>query len=487
MKSKHIILSTLTILGLFTSCNKWLDLQPKGKILLTSAEEYGMLFDNITSYGISDIAYLNDEGWVNAQTVASVWGAPNLTTANFLYLMDYDRSLNADGNSGTNGTTMYQTLYQRIARVANTIIYEKDDMSGTEAEKATVIAESKMLRAYAYFLLINMYAKPYDKATAANDGGVPLKLDPYIETQPEPAKSTVAEVYQQIEKDIDEAIPDLNANAKTPYRFNKAAAYALKAKVYLFKKEYDACIAAALQSYQLNHQVYDLVNLVSASTNRPSTPLYATGEENLFFAASAISYIYIGQELIDLYKTGLQANGQSGNVSDVRLNLYKQPAATIKDYKSMLAWVPNSKEYAPNTVGITTTEVMLMLAECYARKGQYELAKEYLKPYLTSRYKNYDHSSFSLANNVEDAVKFVIGERRKELNRGINRFLDLRRLNTEPAYQKTISRLFPADPVATPNVPQQNFTLPVRSPLYILPFPSKAIENDPRLTSNTWN
>jgi len=486
MKSKNIIYSSIIALSLLTSCNKWLDLQPKGKILLNSAEEYGMLFDNITSYDIADIAYLSDENWVNAQTVSSVWGAPNLTTANFLFLTEYDRSLNASGNSGTNGTTMYQTLYQRIAKVANTIIYEKDNMSGTTAEKASVIAESKMLRAFAYFILINTYAKPYDKATAATDGGVALKLDPYIETQPNPAKSTIAEVYQQIETDINDAIPDLNINAKTPYRFNKAAAYALKAKVHLFKKEYEECIAAALQSYQLNHQTYDLVNLINASSNKPSTPIYATGEENLFFATTESSYTYIGQELIDLYRGGLLTNGQTSTVKDSRLDLYKQPASTVKDYKFMLAWVPNAKEFAVNNVGLTTTEVMLMLAECYARKGQFELAKEYLKPYLQSRYRNYSHNSFTLPNSVENAVNFVIGERRKELVRGINRFLDLRRLNAESAYQKVVNRLFPADPMATPNVPQQNFVLPVKSPLYILPFPSKVLENDPRLTSNSW-
>ncbi|WP_104383014.1 RagB/SusD family nutrient uptake outer membrane protein [Sphingobacterium sp. HMA12] len=486
MKSRNIIYSSIIAFTLLTSCNKWLDLQPKGKILLNSAEEYGMLFDNITSYDIADIAYISDENWVNAQTVSSVWGAPNLTTANFLFLTEYDRSLNASGNSGTNGTTMYQTLYQRIAKIANTIIYEKDNMSGTTTEKASVIAESKMLRAFAYFILINTYAKPYDKTTAASDGGVALKLDPYIETQPTLAKSTVAEVYQQIETDINEAIPDLNISAKTPYRFNKAAAYALKAKVHLFKKEYDECIAAALQSYQLNHKTYDLVNLVDPSSNKPNTPIYATGEENLFFATTASSYTYIGQELIDLYRSNLQANGQASNVKDIRLDLYKQPASTIKDYKSILSWVPNGKEYSANNVGLTTTEVLLMLAECYARKGQNEVVKEYLKPYLQSRYKNYDHTRFALPNSIENTVNFVIGERRKELVRGINRFLDLRRLNTESAYQKVVSRLFPADPVATPNVPQQNFVLPVKSPLYILPFPSKALENDPRLTSNSW-
>lgn len=489
MMNSKIFTSILVIMMVtLSSCDKWLDIQPKGKILLTSAEEYGLLFDNIITYDNSDIAYLDDEGWRNASNIASVWNAWNLTAANMLYLpnTDFDRSQNATGNSGTSGTTFYQTMYQRIAKTANTIIYEKDKMTGSETEINTVIAEAKMLRAFSYFMLINFYAKPYEKATAASDGGVPLKLDPYIETAPEPAKSTVAEVYAQIEKDISEALPWLNTTAKTPYRFNKAAAYAFKAKMHLFKKEYDECIAAALESNSLNKKTFDLVTVVNTSTNKPKTALTASGDENLFFATTSTAGTYICQELIDLFKSGLQAYGQATTVTDARFDLYKRPSSTVNDYMYMTGWVPNTKEYSPNVVGFTTTEVMLMLAECYARKGQNDKVKEYLKPYLESRYRNYIHANFVLPSDITNTVKFVINERRKELTRGINRFFDLRRLNTEAAYQKVPTRLFPADPVATPGIPQQTYKLPVNSPLYILPFPSKVLENDTRLNSNTW-
>lgn len=471
-----------------SACDKWLDIQPKGKILLTTAEEYGMLFDNITSYNMSDIAYLDDEMWRNASNVASVWNTWNLTAANMLYLpnSDYDRSFNAAGNSGTTGSTFYQNMYERISTICNTIIYEKDKMKGSEAEIKTVVAEAKMLRAFSYFLLVNFYAKPYDVATADKDKAVPLKLDPFVETDPDPAQSTVAEVYAQIEKDINEAIPDLKGEAKSPYRFNQAAAFALKAKVHLYKKEFDACIAAAVESNKLSSTLFDLATLVSATTNKPTKGLYANGSENLFFATVNPQNTYVGPEMIELLDGGLVAYGQNSAVKDARRDLYKRPSATINDYKSIISWVPNTKEYSPNVVGLTNTEVLLMLGECYARKGQNDKVKEVLKPYLESRYRNYVHTDLVLPQDIVPTVKFVIDERRKELSRGINRFLDLRRFNTEEAYQKTCVRLFPMDPVATPSIPQQTYILPPKSSLYILPFPSKAIENDKRLVSNTW-
>ena len=488
MQTKIFKIALVIMMFSLSACKKWLDVEPKGQILLTTAEEYGMLFDNITSYDNSDIAYLEDETWRNAANITAVWNSWNLVAANMLYLPGsvYDRSLNATGNSGTSGTTFFQLMYQRIARTANTIINSKDKIQGTEAEVNTVVAEAKMLRAFSYFLLINVYAKPYDAGTAATDGGVPLKLDVSLETAPNPAKSTVAEVYAQIEKDINEAIPYLNVAARTPYRFSKAAGYAFKAKVHLFKKEYDECIAAALESNTLNSQTYNLATLVSTSTNRPTTPLLADGVENLFFATSNTAGTSMNQEMINLFTASLQAYGQAANVTDARKDLYKRPASSVKDYMFMITWVPGIKEYSANTVGLTSVEVMLMLAECYARKGQNDKVKEYLRPYLQSRYRNYVHANLTLPSDVVNTVKFVIGERRKELTRGVNRFLDLRRLNTEMEYQKVPARLFPADPAGSPTAPQQNYTLPVNSPLYILPFPSKVLENDPRLTSNTW-
>lgn len=41
--------------------------------------------------------------------------------------------------------------------------------------------EALFIRAWNYYYLINLYAKPYSKTTASMDPGVPVKLDPMIE------------------------------------------------------------------------------------------------------------------------------------------------------------------------------------------------------------------------------------------------------------------------------------------------------------------
>jgi hypothetical protein len=82
----------------------------------------------------------------------------------------------------------------------------------------------------------------------------------------------------------------------------------------------------------------------------------------------------------------------------------------------------------------------------------------------------------------KETMELVINERRKELLFGFNRFFDLKRLNTETEYAKTITRVFP---LVNKTVPQKTYTLQPNSRLYIVPFPLSALTKNPKLTLNT--
>lgn len=490
MKKNIIYTLVWTLSVVMTGCDSWLDIAPKGKVILTTAEEYGQLFDNsgYVYYNLSDIEYLDDATWINAQTIVDNWNSPTLSVSNATYRTDYDRAEYAYGNSG-NGTTFFQSMFQRITKIANTILYNRDQIEGTSSEVAILMAQAKAYRAFAYFALVNVYAKPFNPETAATDGGVPLRTDPLLENQPEKPKATVAEVYELMLRDLDEAIADLPETAKTKFRFNKAAGYALKAKIHLFMQDYDACIDAAEEAYKLNHKVCNFTTRIDTVLHKPDPFIYATEDENLLFATDQYAYttVLLHPGLIRLYREGLTAYGQEGIVKDTRIGLYRQPNSSVKDYQYILQFNPTNTEYAVNSIGLRTTEVMLMLAECYARKGMNGKACEYLEPYLTSRYFHYEHAKFRLPEKREDAVRFILDERRKELVMGYNRFFDLRRLNLEIEYHIIPERTIPLDIEATPNLPQATYRLPANSPLYVLPFPTKVIANDPRLTSNYIN
>ena len=104
--------------------------------------------------------------------------------------------------------------------------------------KSTMAAEIKMVRAYAYFMMMDLY------------GNVPLDTV-YGDFTPH-GKTPEKDVFAWIESEIEKQIPDLNeATGVSQYgRPNKWMAYALLAKMYLNAEyytgtsRYDDCVAA---------------------------------------------------------------------------------------------------------------------------------------------------------------------------------------------------------------------------------------------------
>ena len=91
------------------------------------------------------------------------------------------------------------------------------------SEKDGLLAEMRVLRASYYFALCDLF------------GNVPIVTKFDVETGYLPEQSTRQQVYNFIVKEINESMPLLNkeVSTKTYGRFNKWAAFALLAKVYL--------------------------------------------------------------------------------------------------------------------------------------------------------------------------------------------------------------------------------------------------------------
>jgi hypothetical protein len=103
--------------------------------------------------------------------------------------------------------------------------------------KRNLIAEAKLVRATAYFMLQQLYAKPFTDGNGAGLGVI-LKLTPETSSGAnDQVRNTTAQVYAQIIKDLNEAEADLpltygNATSNTT-RAHRNTAIALKTRVYL--------------------------------------------------------------------------------------------------------------------------------------------------------------------------------------------------------------------------------------------------------------
>ncbi len=76
------------------------------------------------------------------------------------------------------------------------------DASGSKSEqyRKSVKAEALVGRAFDHLVLVNVYAKHYDAATAATEPGIPVALIGDISAKF--VRNTVQETYDQIIKDL---------------------------------------------------------------------------------------------------------------------------------------------------------------------------------------------------------------------------------------------------------------------------------------------
>ncbi|MBL7740125.1 MAG: RagB/SusD family nutrient uptake outer membrane protein [Chitinophagaceae bacterium] len=155
----------------------------------------------------------------------------------------------------------YFTIY-RANKVINRTTPETD-------LRKRLIAEAKFLRAYNYFELVSLW------------GDVPLVLDDIPPAQyTGTGRKPKAEVYTQIEKDLQEAIATLPLkNALTGadrFRVSKGAAQALLGKAYLYQQKWAE--AAAQFETVITSSQFSLAPSVGAAFSRG----FEFGQESVF-------------------------------------------------------------------------------------------------------------------------------------------------------------------------------------------------------------
>jgi hypothetical protein len=129
-------------------------------------------------------------------------------------------------------TAYYSINYFGIYRCNQVINNAKPET----ALRKRMIAEAKCLRAYFYFELSTVF------------GDVPLRLEAAKNLTEGMARTPKAKVYEQIVKDLKEAIVDLpnkgDYTTANRFRVSKQTAQALLGKTYLFAKDYPNAILA---------------------------------------------------------------------------------------------------------------------------------------------------------------------------------------------------------------------------------------------------
>ncbi|WP_289063454.1 RagB/SusD family nutrient uptake outer membrane protein [Zobellia russellii] len=157
-----------------------------------------------------------------------------------------------DASHGAIGA-YWESCYRGINK-ANFVIENSEKINEilpsqmSDALKQKAIGEAKFLRALFHFFIVTRY------------GDAPLVTTLPPDDGSGPGKSPSSEIYAQIIKDLQEAIPVLKVKGEEENgRATKGAAQALLGKVYLFLEQYDDALAQfnALNGYQLEDNYFD--------------------------------------------------------------------------------------------------------------------------------------------------------------------------------------------------------------------------------------
>lgn len=441
------------------SCRKWVeDVPVQGQRVLVYTDDYRLLMNNNNDqqYGLGPVPELScDDIALTDATLQKQVGSNPIQTA----IYSWSKPFYVDQQSDYDYNMLYKTIY-----VSNVVINGiANSKGGSLALKNTILGEALVHRAFSYFMLCNMYAKQYDANTAASDPGVPMLLEAKLFTSL--TRTPVKEVYDQIIKDLKQAIPLLPAKADVKFRPSQAAGYALLAKTYLFMRNFDLASAFADSTLAISSQLYDYNTTISGSTYVMATQYNDPQIIMRQVPRSPFSIPQLSSDLLALF-----------NPNDLRYKMFVKAGSNYYPAFTGLGFWDRThySDYSDGTpVGLTVNETWLIKAECLARAGKKDDAVQMLNDLRQKRFKPADFQPISAADDKE-ALQLVINERRIEFVGTGLRWFDQRRLNKDKGLAQTLTR----------SLGGSTFTLQPDGNGYVFPFASILISQSPEMTQN---
>jgi len=326
--------------------------------------------------------------------------------------------------TNANAQGIWQSAYSTISRANNVINSPVKD--GADVDQLR--GEALSIRALMYFELVKFFAKPY--TVDPNALGVPiiLEYDPTVK----PARSTVKDVYTQIENDLTTAI-GLMTQSKSSGFFTKYAAEALLARMYEFKAEWSKALTTAQDV--INNSGYSLLKLNEVlpfwSNNKDRSDKKEVLFEVVFDASnnlgnSSLPYFYDQTGYGDALATESLYNTYSA--TDVRKQLIIVGSDVRSSTDKVVNKFPNAGSADKDDIKVLRmSEVYLIAAEAAYQTNNEPLALTYLNAVAKER----DASFAGYSSSGDALLNDILLERRKELAFEGHRYWDLVRYNRD--------------------------------------------------------
>ena len=444
MKYMRIIL--LIVSGLIGSCSDFLEEKSQDEVIPSKVADYREILLGYQSSSFSQaILVLDDDVQIDESMLTSY---PNPMLQMLMGTLTWQPDIWEEANSLM---SYYDLMYRNIMAM-NVILEKIDEAEGDMAEKEMVKAQTLGVRAYNYFILVNMYGEPYNYNKEAP--GVVLKLESsYADAGM--SRATVAEVYEQIVEDLETASMLLNNHPKSRGDFfiNSTAVDILLSRVYLYMEEWDKAVVAANRAIETAEGLFDYTTLpIGQHFYMPS---YDNPEvEWLFSNFTWPTFIIASNDLVAGF-------GENDRRLEFLCRSFSGPGKL------------STNGFTPN-VTVRSAEAYLNRAEALVLSEIPDLSGALADLNELRRHRITGYTDVNIAD-TEVLLEEIRKERRLELCHEGHRWFDLRRYG-----MPSISHDFRTNLVD----PLLRYTLEEKDDFYTLPLPQVALESNVMLEQN---
>ena len=429
------------LIGVTTGCDKFLEENPDNRVELDNPGKAAQLLTN----AYSNAAYTFTE-WMS-DNVSYTFGTTKLPEHDQAYTWSEFTGIDQDTPS-----QYWTSTYDAIAH-SNEVLAVIDEMAGDSDFKDAVKGEALLTRAYGHFMLVNLFAKHYDPATADNEPGIPYVLEPETVFIKKYTRNSVDDVYDKIEDDLLEGLELVDesfyANSGK-YHFTRNAALAFASRFYLFKGDLDECMEYSNEMLGSDPSIY-VKNIPALLQERINTEDYI----RLYHSPNDDSNLLLMRQISNYHLPSLG----HWPTRPLYSQIFETNPYGLTDERQDPAWVAGENGLAAtkyeflferssltSNVGYNYTiflgfrgeEVLLNRAECYILENNLTPALADLLLLAQRRYRdipalttaqltNALRGYYGSNNDQVNAFRYLMEERQKEFIHEGMRWFDIRR------------------------------------------------------------
>mgnify|MGYP002852354063 CR=1 FL=1 len=312
-KINSIIIAFASLALTTTSCNDFLDKLPDDRAEVNTSTKIKQLL--VSAYPTHSVAFLNE------------YSSDNVTDngKTYTYQPNQDKvyrfeQVETTGNDDPKN--VWRSHYEAVY-TANEALSAIETV-GLNEETKPLKAEALLCRAFAVFQLTNTFCMAYDSTKAGKEYyGLPYPKsnNDYITV-----RGTLEETYENINNDIEEALPLLDDTylSVPAYHFNAKAAYAFAARFNLYYHRYDKAIKYATKA---------LGNNVSSVLRNVKSYSSLAGVDDINNA-----YINSGETANLLLMTAYSIHGRAMYSSSFRRYAHSREITTYETFWAYMPW-----------------------------------------------------------------------------------------------------------------------------------------------------